>query len=139
MRKTIGTFKKRRYHYHKTSPFTSNNQLTSAIFTHKMSCSKASPFTKDEETFIVKKFAVLGSNRAVKRAFIKEFQGVRKSRWEFLHLETTCKKFLKSAQPFRQAKRTDRIAQNQGPSLGPFLAPPVSSHLFFIDNSILQM
>ena len=47
-----------------------------------MSCSKASPFTKDEETFIVKKFAVLGSNRAVKRAFIKEFQGVRKSRWE---------------------------------------------------------
>ena len=47
-----------------------------------MSCSKASPFTKDEETFIVKKFPVLGSNRAVKRAFIKEFQGVRKSRWE---------------------------------------------------------
>ncbi len=31
-----------------------------------------------EETFIVKKFAVLGSRKAVKRAFIKEFQGVRK-------------------------------------------------------------
>ena len=45
-----------------------------------MSCSKASPFTKEEETFIVKKFAVLGSRKAVKRAFIKEFQGVRKSR-----------------------------------------------------------
>ena len=47
-----------------------------------MSCSKASPFTKEEETFIVKKFAVLGSRKAVKRAFIKEFQGGRKSRWQ---------------------------------------------------------
>ena len=56
-----------------------------------MSCSKASPFTKDEETFIVKKFAVLGSNRAVKRAFIKEFQGVRKSRREFKIAQKTRK------------------------------------------------
>ena len=40
-----------------------------------MSCSKESPFTKEEETFIVKQFAVLGSPTAVRLAFIKEFQG----------------------------------------------------------------
>ena len=33
-------------------------------------------------TFIVKKFAVLGSQKAVERAFIKEIQDVRESRWQ---------------------------------------------------------
>ena len=40
-----------------------------------------SPFTKDEEIFIVEQFAILKSEKAVKRAFIKRFKGEKNSRW----------------------------------------------------------
>ena len=67
-----------------------------------MSNSKCSKFTKEEEVFIVRKFAILQSSTLVRRAFVNEFAGPRPKRSRIQLSKIDLKSFRRVNERFKK-------------------------------------